>query len=281
MSIKKHVSKTYKGLVFTSLLTASYFASASGTFNITLNGLEAFSTTQQTAFSSAKIFWENIITGYQPGVQTSGRFGMSGITIDTTSIATDGVGGVLGSAGPQNLRSLGGYTLATTGAMNFDSADLGNMDANGILENIIKHEMAHVIGFGSLWQNNNLYIADSGQYTGSEGLTTYQAEFDSAANFIPVELDGGPGTANGHWNEEGGLNLTGITDSNGNDMRDELMTGIFYNNGKTFFSDTTIASFQDLGYTVSFPVAVPVPAAFWLFISAFSFLGFNRKNKQK
>jgi len=279
MIIKKYLSETSKGLLFTTLLVSSSIASASGTFNITLNGLEAFSTAQQAAFSSAEIFWENIITGYQPGVQTNGNFGMSGITINTTSINSDGVGGVLGSAGPQTVRASGGYTLATTGIMDFDAADLGNMDANGSLLNIIKHEMAHVIGFGTLWQANSLYIADTGEYTGSAGLTTYQTEFDSAATFIPVELDGGAGTANGHWNEEGGLNLTGITDTNGNDMRDELMTGIFYNNGETFLSDTTIASFQDLGYTVSFPLAVPVPASVWLFASALGFLGYSRKNK--
>jgi len=279
MPIKTHHNSITKALLFSIILSNSSSATASGIFNITLTGLTNFSTATQTAFSNAEAFWENIITGYQPSVRTTGVSAMSGITINTTSIATDGVGGILGSAGPETFRASGGYTFATSGTMNFDSADLGNMESNGSLLNIIKHEMAHVIGFGSLWGANNLYNTGSGEYTGSAALATYQTEFGSINNFVPVELDGGQGTANGHWNEEGGLALTGITDTNGNDMRDELMTGIFLNNGKTFVSDTTIASFVDLGYTVAFPVSVPVPAAIWFFASALGMLSFTRKKK--
>jgi len=281
MILKKQRSKITKTLLFSSLLASSPLASAS--FDITLTGLNIFSATHQTAFTQAEAFWENIITGYQPGYKKRKNISdLSGITINTTSITSDGVGGVLGSAGPTSITSSFSYNYnyAIEGGMNFDPADLSNLDSTGSLLNIIKHEMAHVLGFGTLWTHNNLYITDSGEYTGTNALTTYQTEF-SLVDAIPVELDHGPGTANGHWNEGNGTELTGITDNNGNDMRDELMTGLYYNNGKTFLSNTTIASFQDLGYTVAFPVAVPVPAAIWFFASALGLLSFTRKNKKR
>jgi hypothetical protein len=46
-----------------------------------------------------------------------------------------------------------------------------------------------------------------------------------------------------------GTGPTGITDGQGRDMTDELMTGWF--NIPSFLSDMTIASFQDLGYNVN------------------------------
>jgi len=282
MILKKQRSKITKTLLFSSLLASSSLASAS--FDITLAGLNSFSTAHQTAFTEAEAFWENIITGYQPDYQKKRNSpDLTGITINTTSITSDGVGGVLGSAGPTGISNsfYYHYDYAVEGVMNFDPADLSNLESNGSLLNIIKHEMAHVLGLGTLWVDNGLYNTGSGEYTGAAGLSAYQAEFDAAATFIPVELEGGTGTANGHWNEKNGLDLTGITDSHGNDMRDELMTGIFYNNGETFLSNTTIASFQDLGYTVAFPVAVPVPAAIWFFASALGLLSFTRKNKKQ
>ncbi len=284
MFITKYLSKINKVILFSSLWMCSSFASATNSFNISLTGTSSFSTGQQTAFTQAEVFWENIITGYQPGYKKLSFFAdLPGITINTGSLTSDGVGGVLGSADPISTTSLDfyNYTYAISGSMNFDPADLSNMESNGSLLSIVKHEMAHALGFGSLWESNSLYVADSGQYTGAGALSAYQTEFDPLATFVPVELQGGVGTANGHWNEGNGTALTGITDSNGRDMRDELMTGLFLNNGKTFLSNTTIASFKDLGYTVAFPVAVvPVPAAIWLFISALGFLGFTSKKTQ-
>ena len=162
--------------------------------------------------------------------------------------------------------------------MTFDSADLASLESSGSLEDVILHEMAHVLGFGTLWELNSLYTPDSGEYTGAFGLAAYQAEFNQpGATFVPIELGGGAGTAGGHWDEiDGGAGLTGITDGSGNDMRDELMTG--WLNPNPFISNTTRMSFMDLGYTVS---AVPVPAAVWLFISGFGMLfGFAARKRQ-
>ncbi len=236
----------------------------------------------KSAFSNAATFWQSQITGYRidnPALQ--------GVAISANVAANDGVGGVLGSAGPTegcffNRAQLAGDSVfsdvlfATAGEMTFDSADVDNLINNGLWEQVIRHEIAHVIGFGILWGfdyagtiYNNFYTAGSGQYTGAAGLAAYRTEFDPLATFVPVELGGGSGTSNGHWNEvDGGVTLTGITDTKGNDMAYELMTG--WLNSPTFVSNTTVAQFYDMGYTVipepltASMIAVVSAAAFWI-----------------
>ena len=221
----------------------------------------------KSAFTNAVTFWETNITGYR----APANWGMNGITIDASVEYIDGQYGILGSAGPSYV-TYGTTTLAgdsaasrvcysTAGGMTFDSADVDMMIGNGTWEEVIRHEMAHVIGFGTLWGidiggniYNDFYVDGSGEYTGAAGLAAYQAEFDPDATFVPVELGGGSGTANGHWDEvDGGAGLTGIATASGDDMRNELMTG--WLNSPSFLSNTTLGQFYDLGYTV-----IPEPA---------------------
>ena len=234
------------------------------------NGLTA---SQQSLFSQAESFWENTLTGYQPSVNSD--LFSAGVSISASGVTIDGAGdaegnNVLAQAGWRTGWYTGGYALPVTGIMEFDIADLDNMETAGILESVIVHEMAHVLGFGTLWTYNNVYVEGSGQYTGAAGLAAYQAEFDPFATFVPV------GTSNGHWAEEPfGGGLTGFTDANNNVWSYELMTP--YLNSPTFMSNTTIQSFVDIGYTVS---AVPEPATIWLFISGLGLMfGFARKRQ--
>ncbi len=270
MKKTRKFNSTIKKVVFTSsLLLTSSVSTASSVFDISFN-FDGYTASQQAVFNSAGAFWENIITGYQTGIN-----GMSGIVVNAESKAIDGVGNVLGSAGPQFTTIRDGYTLTTQGRVSLDTADVSNMETNGRLLDVIKHELGHIIGFGTLWTQNAVYITDSGEYTGAQALATYQAEFDPLATFVPVELGGAEGTKNGHWDENNnGAGPTGIVDADGNDMRYELMTG--WINTPIFISDTTKASFADIGYSVNL-TAVPVPAAVWLFASALGMLGLVRR----
>jgi hypothetical protein len=177
----------------------------------------------------------------------------------------DGVGGILGQAGPTAGTVQAGYTLTTAGEMQFDSADIDFLITKGSFTDVIKHEMAHVIGFGTWWTHNNVYTNNTGRYTGANALAQFRTEYNQpGATFVPVELGGGTGTANGHWNEvDGGSANTGLVDAQGRDYRYELMTG--WLNSPSYVSRTTAASFQDIGYTVNLS-AVPEPEvlAMWL-----------------
>ena len=207
---------------------------------------------QQAIFGEAETVWEGFLGGYQSGIS------IASLDINAAGVAIDGVGGTLGRAGPTWGVFQGGYYLSTVGLMEFDSADLSWLESNGSLLDVIVHEMAHVIGFGTLWEWNGVYVSDSGQYTGAAGLAAYRAEFDPLAAFVPVELHGGPGTANGHWDEDwaGGSNA--------------LMTG--YLGSGNFISDTTVQSFVDIGY-------VPEPSTAVLVGLGLACLGAQRRRR--
>ena len=252
---------------FLALLAFNPSANAQVTpFDIDLSytGPAAF----QAAFDNAEARWEEIITGWSDGLNitatTAGNqdYGVGddlfSLFIDANVGTIDGPGGTLGSAGPTELVNDGSVILATRGIMNFDSADIQNLANSGALEDVILHEMAHVLGIGTLWTNNNLYVNGSGQYTGVNALAQYQVEFDNDATFVPVELDGGPGTANGHWDEG---NITVIDPNNvnfGRERNEALLTGFLDPNG-TFISNTTGGSLHDLGYEINFAAIQGVP----------------------
>lgn len=226
-------------------------------FNITVNysGDPLF----RQAFVDAAAIWENLIPSYVDGRQ--GSFQFSGISINASVDNIDGAGNILGSAGPATGGyDDSGYLLAATGTMQFDSADFSS--PTGVFQDLVLHEMAHVIGVGTLWQLNGLYnpsetsVIDPvngqtvGRYTGTYGLLGWQAEFDEDATFVPVEKGGGNGTANGHWNEENGVADTGyISSITGLDARYELMTG--WLEPGSFIGEVTKGSLRDLGYGVT------------------------------
>ena len=217
---------------------------------------------QQALFEQAAALWQGHITGYQPGIS------LGGLSIDVSAPAIDGPFGITGAADVSSTVIEGGFVLGTVGYMQFDAADLAWMQSMGLLDEVIAHEMAHVIGFGTLWTANGICTDGSGQYTGAAALAAYRVEFGQpAAAFVPVEQAGGPGVADDHWNEaDRGLAPTGLRDPQGRDLRNELMTG--WVNSPTFVSQTTIQSFRDIGYTtVPFvPETTPAPAllALWL-----------------
>ncbi|MFP6656341.1 MAG: PEP-CTERM sorting domain-containing protein [Myxococcota bacterium] len=209
---------------------------------------------QQAIFTQAETTWEGLLPGYQPGIN------IPTLDINASGLDIDGVGGVLGQAGPTSGTSQGGYILSTIGVMQFDTSDLLNLETNGTLFDVIVHEMGHVMGLGTLWELNGVYIDGSGHYTGAAGLAAYRAEFDPSAAFVPVELDGGPGTANGHWDETwaGGPFA--------------LMTGFI--NVPTFISNTTVRSFVDLGF-------IPEPSTALLLGLGLGLIGFSARSASR
>ena len=221
---------------------------------ITLNVTGGLTSTQQAVLTSAKSFWETTLTGYKPGISITGP------TITASGQAIDGVGGALGSAGPTGAVFQGGYFLSTAGQMQFDIADLANLETSGALKSVFLHEMAHVLGFGTLWTLNGAYVDGSGQFIGASALAQYKTEFNQpTATFVPVELGGGENAANSHWNEvDGGNTNTGIVDSQNRDFKLELMTG--WLDTPAFVSNTTKASFEDIGFTANLS-AVPEPSS--------------------
>ena len=181
------------------------------------------------------------------------------LLIDVAFSDLDGPSGLLGRAGPRFLREESGEDgfLTIYGTMEFD---IGEFEEGGFFndmqqyQNVIVHEMGHVIGVGTLWDDtgNVTGILDDPptvppglpnpdydpRFTGKGTVAEYKALLDLAGfpqeDTVPVANTGGPGNYNGHWRE--------LTFDN------ELMTP--YASSGDLLSRLTAASLGDLGYAV-------------------------------
>ncbi len=200
---------------------------------------------QQAIFTAAELRWESIITGDVPDVVVPGFGQIDDLQIDASGVPIDGPGGILGQAGPDFLRP--GSSLPAHGRMQFDTADLAALEASGQLQDTILHEMAHVLGFGTIWSNLGLLLNPSSQggtnprFTGAQATQEFNARFGQNGTDVPVEATGGQGTADGHWRDS--------------IFNNELMTGFINTPGPNPLSRITIAQFADLGYQVDFTPA--------------------------
>jgi hypothetical protein len=192
------------------------------------------------AFKEARDRWEEIIVEDDGPVTRT----WDDCMITGEAKAIDGVGGVIGSASPRLLRSHSGHWHTLEGSMTFDEADIQDMINKGLWTSVVLHEMGHVLGIGSLWYRNDLqsYKGHDGrddEYRGN--IAQDKWEEIGCSGDVPVETDGGYGTAGGHWDEAC--------------MDDELMTG--WLDSKMYISAITIGSLEDMGYGVDYSTADP------------------------
>jgi hypothetical protein len=203
---------------------------------------------QMAAFKLAAKRWTTAIVGDLPDVTIDGQR-INNLRITAQGSDIDGPGQILGQAGPTFLRPSNAGAAAflpATGEMQFDSADLAGMEADGTLNDVITHEMGHVIGIGTVWTKKHLLkgaTTSNPTFQGANAMREYGALRSSATPLpVPVENTGGSGTRNSHWRDAV--------------FKAELMTG-FVNVGGNPMSRVTIASLQDLGYQVNMAAAQP------------------------
>ena len=241
--------------VVEGLPPVTFLAVASG-YNIELRYRSSLTARQRLAFEHAVLRWSRVITGDQADValnvaaSESGCYPAMNESVDDLVIfvdvaAIDGGGGILGQAGPCLIRGTARLTLV--GTMQFDNADLANMEANGTLDDVILHEMGHVLGIGTLWTQAAFNLLVGGgtsdpYFTGANARTAFANAGGSVYTGIPVPVEntGGTGTRDGHWRET--------------IMRTELMTG-YISSGGNAMSRVTIGSLQDMGYVVNMAAA--------------------------
>ena len=234
---------------------------------------------QRQLFKNAEEFWEGAITGDLPAAPvvssdhwcdegdeaTAPDFGS---TIDDLTIYVKledlgGPGGTLAQAGPCWVRRAP-RGLPFTGSMTFDTWDLDKLERDGDLEATIIHEMAHVLGFGLLWERAALLgepslvcpnhplpckyrdrVKKPGQDTHFRGPHA-TAEFDTigGSSYVPVENDIAVyfiGGLDVHWRETV--------------FATEAMTPSLDSGVPNPVSRVTLASLQDLGYAVEYAAA--------------------------
>lgn len=240
-----------------TIYSAKGKASSAG-FDINLRFASVPTASQLAAFSTAAARWETIITGdiasqaLQLEVGDCGSSFAINETIDDLAIVVqlqpiDGVNNILGSAGPCVSRAAP-VSFAALGTMEFDTADLDNLQAGGGLGDVILHEMGHVLGIGTIWATKGFLVNPSPltgtgndtHFSGANAVAAFNATGGSTytgGGKVPVENNqGGAGTRNSHWRE-------GVLDR-------ELMTGFYDGGVANPLSIITVQSLRDLGYTV-------------------------------
>ncbi len=233
-------------------------------FQIELVFVTSVTRAQRAAFVRAAERWMTILAptefpdSREPRTWTCGddtRFARYVGTIDDVMIVAavdeiDGPGGTLGRAGACWRRA--GTLMPLYGRMEFDVADLERLERRGTLEDVVLHEMGHVLGIGTIWSRLGLLRdpaseteAPDTHFTGPLAIEA----FDEAGGTgyrgakVPVENMGGPGSRNGHWREKV--------------LRTELMTPSVRIGGSSPLSAITIQSLADLGYSVDTTLADP------------------------
>jgi hypothetical protein len=213
-------------------------------FQITLNYLGDVPAAVKSAASWAAGRWSQVITGDLPGV-VDPRTGtaVDDILIDVQmgllgGAPTDGAGGALANAGPDEYRTTG-TQLPWKASAGFDPADA----TNPLLKQIALHEFGHALGFTSYtFFMKNLYNATGTGFVGVNAVREYRSIFGApAATFVPIEAAGGAGTAGSHWDET--------------TFQTELMTGFVGDATSLPLSRITVGAMADLGYQVNYAKA--------------------------
>ncbi|MEL7500291.1 MAG: hypothetical protein AAFN77_22030 [Planctomycetota bacterium] len=236
---------------------------------IELNLLEVDPSVRHLFFSAEK-FWEDRISAYSYELPNLLRSRITALEIVATVESIDGPGGTLGAAGPDatiSLNRVGSrpYVVAVRSSMFFDIDDFASLEADGILEDVIIHEMGHALGFGSLWVENELIEEILGvgetQYFGPYGLNGFAQDTNNpTVTFVPIQQPSefvGPGTALSHWDDAPPF----FNQVSGPRPTKEIMTGFLCDadpNGgggticaPKFLARASLGAMADLGFAVN------------------------------
>jgi hypothetical protein len=210
-------------------------------FSIEVRFMGGLNAAQQTAFTTAAKRWGQVVIGDFPSVTVEGEV-INALVIEASGKNIDGVGNILGQSSPTFLLPNG---LPAKGFMEFDTADLAEMEADGTLGSVILHEMGHVLGIGSIWSEKHDLVGArtaNPRFVGKQADAEWVKLSGLPPKTLPVENHGGAGTRNSHWRETV--------------FGNELMTG-FLSGATQPLSRMTIASLADLGYKVDLSAADP------------------------
>jgi hypothetical protein len=189
-----------------------------------------------------------------PGLPTAFSEPIDDLIVYASVGPIDGPNQVLAFSFPCLVRGPLPNRQTAIGIMKFDSEDVDNMLARGILTDVIQHEMLHTVGIGTLWSEYGV-LAGAGtsqsRFTGAMGVGGCIAVGGTPVcpGSVPVENSGGAGTADAHWRESvfGNELMTGFVNSGPADQNGLLNP----------LSAISIQSLADVGYVTNPKAADP------------------------
>ena len=212
----------------------------SGNFAITFNFTSDVPESVITASARAAERWSEIIIGDLPSV-TSATYGfVDDLLINIQIGLLDDVedGDTLANARPIAFRTdSGGLPYVAEVGISADEVNNANLD------DVLLHEFAHCMGFpnSNAWRNYVVNTTTPTEFTGPNAVRYYNSGFGNTATGVPIEQEGGAGTAYAHWTES----IFG----------NEILTGVIGTSNP--ISVITVGAYDDMGYDVDYKAADP------------------------
>ena len=185
--------------------------------------------------------WERIITGdpwgpwtkdileYLPENNIATRLpgrGVDDIYISVFERNIDGEGGLFALAGPDLI--VGDENSIVAGSIQIDPNDLAVALEKNVFLPLMLHEIGHVLGVGTMWEDHGLIDNVEQTYIGPHALEAWHNKVGCSGN-LPL--------SGNHWNEDC--------------VDDEFMTPFFKFNRPAPVSSLTLGALEDLGYQVN------------------------------
>ena len=223
--------------------------SNSGEFNIEITfgqGSEGLSQQMADAVIEAAAFWESMITqssfngNHTLNIEVGGEVQAENVLASAAPIevVNDANGNIMPTFGVSNINT------------NPNTVDFFSSDIQSFTRTMI-HEFGHVMGLGTLWDDNNLIDPTTATYNANTNAGIAYGELLglNTPTAIPLTNGEGEGSDLSHWDE--------------NIFSNELMTHEAEASGVSMpLSIMTIASLQDLGWNVDYSVAEFYPDGF-------------------
>ncbi|MEG4851975.1 S8 family serine peptidase [Microcoleus sp. B5-D4] len=223
---------------------SGFESTATEPFNIDLEYETPLSASQQAIMQAAAKSVAGLIGKGLPSAVVDGKI-IDDINIKISTATIDGASGTQARTKIDFMRY--GTMLPAQSLVQFDAADIAELERSGKLFSVVQHEFLHALGFGNLWEAKGLvdYAGTPlAQYNGGKAVDAFK-DLGGLTDAISLETEG-KGSAGFHWNEAL--------------FQDEVMTADLNLSGKAGnapISPVTIASLADLGYEVNLNAATP------------------------
>ncbi|MEG4337391.1 S8 family serine peptidase [Microcoleus sp. D3_18_C2] len=223
---------------------SGFESTATEPFNIDLEYETPLSASQQAIMQAAAKSVAGLIGKGLPSAVVDGKI-IDDINIKISTANIDGASGTQARTKIDFMRY--GSMLPAQSLVQFDAADIAELERSGKLFSVVQHEFLHALGFGNLWEAKGLvnYAGTPlAQYNGGKAVDAFK-DLGGLTDAISLETEG-KGSAGFHWNEAL--------------FQDEVMTADLNFSGKAGnapISPVTIASLADLGYEVNLKGATP------------------------
>ncbi|MBD2324002.1 MULTISPECIES: DUF4114 domain-containing protein [unclassified Desertifilum] len=212
-------------------------------FNIDLEFDSPLTASQKQILKAAAKNVADLIGQGLPTAIVDGKI-IDDINIKISTANLDGAGGTQARTKIDFMRY--GSLLPAQSLVQFDAADIAELERSGSLFDVAQHEFLHALGFGNLWEAKGLvnYAGTPlAQYNGRNAVGEFQ-KAGGLMDTIALETEGN-GSASLHWHQQLFPNEIMTADLNG------------FTGEPVPISAVTIASLADLGYVVNLDRATP------------------------